>query len=346
MRKKYLIYIITSVFVFLILIPIIYFNFYVTCSNNPSKYTQEKYSYRIDKKYEYYLNNTEEYAQLPGLKEHIIPQGITYSKKYNKILIVGYHKGKAAAVLFIIDYETGILDRTILLFNQDNTPLNTHIGGITTNDEIIWLSDNYKLYTLNLEDLINTKDMDRINVSKPLDTFAKGDYILYHDNFLYIGEYDYKIKYKIKESHHFKTPSGEINKSLIAVYDLSEETINFDKPDYLISVPDRIQGLSIDRDNNFILSRSFWSFQSSDISTFKNPLNGEPKNVKIEGNEYKLWFLDNDNLINNIKMPPMSEGIVLIDNELYLIFESASTYYKMYTKDKVSSIIKLNINEC
>lgn len=45
-------------------------------------------------------------------------------------------------------------------------------------------------------------------------------------------------------------------------------------------------------------------------------------------------------------MPPMSEGIVLIDNELYLIFESASTYYKMYTKDKVSSIIKLNINEC
>lgn len=340
MRKRYLFYIIICFIIILILIPIIYFNFYVTCSNNPKSYTQTSYSYKIAKKYEYFLKNYEEYTPIPGLKEHIIPQGITYSNEYNKIIMVGYHKGNASSVIFIIDYTSRLLDKSILLYNYDNTPLNTHIGGITTDEDTLWLSDDYKLYTINLNDLMNTKDMDIIKVSKSINTLTKGDYLLYHENNLYIGEYDYKIKYKTKESHYYLTPNGEENKSLIAVYSLNDNT-DFNKPNYLISVPDRIQGIAIDENDNIILSRSFWSFQSSDISIYQNPLNEETNDFNLEGTNYDLYYLDNTNLINNIKIPSMSEGISLIDNELYIIFESASTYYKVYTKDKVSSIIKL-----
>ena len=317
-----------------------YFQFIISHSTNPLNYTQKKYDYKINKKYADYLANHEEYAIIPGLNEDIIPQGLTYSAKYNKFIVTGYHKGKAASVLFIIDYDSKMLEKTLLLQHNDNQPFNTHIGGLTNNNETLWLSDDYKIYTLEMEELINAENMSFIKVSKAIETFVKGDNITYHNNTLWVGEYDYKIKYKTKKSHYYTTPNNYKNKSLIIGFDISEN-IDFNNPKYIISVPDRIQGLTFDENNNIILSRSFWSFQPSNISTYKNPLDTQPSLIKINDMEHCIWYLDNTNLISDLELPPMSEGIVYLNGDLYVIFESASSYYKIYTNDKIDSIIKL-----
>lgn len=333
--KRLLLIFLITIFIIILFISG-YFLIYVNCSKNPRKYTQTKYNYSISEKYKKFRLNSEEFATIPGLKEHIIPQGLTYSAIYNKFFIVGYHSGKASSVIFIIDYSSKKLDKTILLEHHDSSPFNTHIGGLTTDDETIWLSDNYKIYSLSLSSLLSAKDMSEIKVSKPIDSLAKGDYLTYKDNSLWIGEYDYKIKYKTHSNHHYKD-----NKSLIAVFNLEEEHQDFLHPNYLISVPDRIQGLAFDDEKNIILSRSFWSFQSSDLSLYQNVLKEKSDNIKIDGNDYPIWYLDDSKLIKNMSIPPMSEGIVYLDNDIYIIFESASSYYRLYTHDKIDSIIKI-----
>ncbi len=335
-KKKIIFILVFTLLIISILFVFGYFCIYVNCSKNPKKYTQTKYNYSLSDKYKEFRQNIEDVAIIPGLKEHIIPQGLTYSSKYNKFLIVAYHKGKASSVIFIIDPIKKDLEKTLLLQQYDSKSFNTHIGGITTDDETIWLSDNYMIYTLSLSELLKADDMSNIRLSKPVSSLSKGDYITYHDGFLWIGEYDYKFKYETLSEHYYKD-----NKSLIAVFDLKKGYQDYLHPEFLLSVPDRIQGLNFDEEDNIVLSRSFWSFQSSDLSIYKNILDDPSENIEINGDEYQLWYLDNSHLIKNIVIPPMSEGIYYLDNEIYIIFESAASFYRIYTRDKVDSIVKL-----
>ena len=57
------------------------------------------------------------------------------------------------------------------------------------------------------------------------------------------------------------------------------------------------------------------------------PLVDDVHDFTFLGTNIPLYAVDSSSLLNDYKLPPMSEEIVMIDSELYVMNESASTKY-------------------
>ena len=133
----------------------------------------------------------------------------------------------------------------------------------------------------------------------------RGDFCTYKNNILWIGNFHIKLFY----------PEDPILQGFKV-----SKNINYEKPDYKYDIPWLVQGIAITDDNKFIYSQSFTPFHLSTISIY-----------------------DKNNLIKEIKIPPMSEGIFYKDNEIYICFESSATRY-FYADPKIKKILKIKIN--
>jgi hypothetical protein len=153
---------------------------------------------------------------------------------------------------------------------------------------------------------------------------------------LWVGEYNYGFIFSTKEEHYISVSNDKMNKSLLVGYDINNLEIK-----YVLSVPDRIQGLAFDKDDNFIFSKSFWSFQSSRISKYKNILDQEGKEFDFYGKKVNLLVLSDNEKISSIEIPPMAEEIVYLDDYVYINFESSANLYKFYTFNKIGYIMKM-----
>lgn len=275
-------------------------------------------------------------VNIPGLKEGGIPQGLTYSSKYNVLIMTSYFKINHPSSLYIIDYESGNLIKKVKLLNKNKSNYKGHVGGIATNNDKVWITSHYDVIELSLDEIMESNEVVIKNKTK-LDNSAS--IANYSNDILWIGEYDYKFYYKTKEHHHFKN-----NRSLLFGY--KDENIDFNKPDYVISIPNRVQGFVQDKLGNMYFSRSFWSFQRSKLTVYKNILEGKTDGIyKIGNNEIPLYILSKEDKIDNIYMLPMSEGITLVDEEINVLFESAAKVYKWYTLFNTDKIKKYKIKD-
>lgn len=310
----------------------------IKVNKTPENYTQQNIVKK--KTLKNLANNVIKYTLIPGLKEGAIPQGMCYSQKNNLLIISTYHNGHAPSVLHFINFETGKLIKSILLKNNDNTYYVGHAGGIATNDDILWLVDDYKIYEYDLNHLMSLKNMDFCKAINIYRTDVKADFSTYSNGILWVGEYYYRNIYKTQKSHRYTLPTKETNHGFVFGYKINEN--NYKNPDYVLSIPNRVQGIAFSESGQIILSQSFWSFQASEISVYDNIIKKESNNnIKINDKNIPLWFLSNSDLLYKLKLPPMSEGIVSINKDIYVLFESASTLYKYYTANKVDHILKL-----
>ena len=79
-----------------------------------------------------------------GKQGSYVPQGITYSTKYNCILQTAYSK-KDVSMLYVTDFESGKLLKALKLFKHDDTKNMNHVGGITTNDDKVWITSDFEI---------------------------------------------------------------------------------------------------------------------------------------------------------------------------------------------------------
>jgi len=310
--------------------------FKIRIDKTPEIYTQKEVKSEIADKYTELKKYAEIKEAVPGLEEGIIPQGICYSSTHNVILITGYHKGKAPSVIFILDATTNKLIKSITL-TYENKTFQGHVGGITTDEETVWILDDKTLYHFNLKELIQTSDMNSIEVKKIKELPIKTDFCTYYEGTLWIGEYYYSFLYSTDKSHHLSI-NNETNKALLFGY----ENNDYQYPTKIISIPDKVQGLLFTKDK-IIISQSFFRFESSNLLIYENILKQEASTVyKLDNKEIPLYFLSSKQLLKMIEMPPMEESITLIDDKIYLIFESASIYYKFLLKYKTDGIVIIN----
>lgn len=314
----------------------------IKVNKTPVKYTQqtEYFDLNFSKSYDAFSNKILKYATVPGLSEGAIPQGICYSEKYDMLIISAYHKGKAPSVLFFIDYSTKKLEKTIILGDTDGNNYNGHAGGVATDNETLWLANDYDVFSYSMEELISLDNMKIATAKGISPTITKADFIEYNDGVLWVGEYYYKFLYPTKKSHYINMDNNK-NHALLTGFKNNEDLMH---PDYVISIPGRVQGLAVTKKGDFIFSQSFWIFQSSNLLVFKDVLNS-PNDYEfcLDKNCCKMWYLYEDKSDFSMEMPPMSESLELVDDNLYIIFESASNLYKFYTHDKINYIVELNI---
>ena len=256
-----------------------------------------------------YLKNRDifiEVYDIHGNENGYVPQGITYSKKYNVILQTSYNKNDIS-MLYVIDYETGNLIKELKIKDSNGNDSYEHVGGITTNDDKVWISNDYLISEFNITDIMNAKG-DSVKSIGDIKTYNRGDFCYYDNNILWIGDFYLKNVYDVDNDN-----------PLLIGYEVNNE-INLTKPVYAISIPKMFQGMSI-VDGKFVFTSSYSNLFKSNLYVYKNVLEEkETKYYYIAGVKVPYHELSKEKLIKNVKLSPMAEGIFYNEGYLYIEF--------------------------
>ena len=96
----------------------------------------------------YYFINKSSYIDtidIYGNKNNYVPQGLAYSNKYNVVMQTSYNKKNTVSMLYIIDFNTGNLIKELKLKEINDSDNVNHIGGITTDDNTVWISNDFEI---------------------------------------------------------------------------------------------------------------------------------------------------------------------------------------------------------
>ena len=273
-------------------------------------YLSVNINYLKDKhNYEYTFN-------IYGTTNNNIPQGLAYSDKYNIVLQTSYNKKHKVSKLYISDFNSKKLLKEFNLKNIDNSINNSHVGGISTDNNKLWITNDYSIDEFNLEEIINSNSK-YIKPIKNTKISIRGDFCTYYDNNLYVGEFALKP---------FYNPTNE--DPIMIKYNID----NYNEEEYY-SLPKMVQGVVIDN-NQFIFVRSYTHFTRSYLNYY------EKINTSDSFNNKKYYHFNEDNLVKKIKIPPMAEGMFYKDNHLYILFESNADRY-FYAIPKIKKVLKI-----
>lgn len=278
----------------------------------------------------YRLNKYDEVYDIQGIVDNYVPQGLTYSSKYNVILQTSYNSKHNCSMLYVTDFDSGVVIKELKLMEVDGSNNTNHVGGITTNEEIVWITNDYEINEYSLDDIVSTNN-DYIMSIKNTKLANRGDFCGYKDNVLWVGDFFLNPFYKVPD-----------NNPLLMGYKL-DSSIDYNKPDYVISLPKMVQGMVITPDNKFVFSESFTYLIKSNISIYSNVLNEKDEIYSMNGFNIPYYKFGKNNLIKKIKVPPMAEGMFYKDDKLYILFENGSDSYSL-AFPKIKKIIRIDIS--
>ena len=233
-------------------------------------------------------------------------------------------------MLYVIDFKSKKLIKELKLKEIDNSNNTNHVGGIATDNNKVWITNDFEINEYDLETILNTED-DYIQSISNNKLPNRGDFCTYKDGYLWIGDFFLNPFYKVKD-----------NNPLLMKYNI--EKLDYNKPELIISLPKMVQGMVITDDNKFIFTESFTYLINSNLSIYENVLEKEKSTYKLNNNNIPYYKFEKKDLIKNIKLPPMAEGLFIKDNNLYILFESNSDTYKPAIP-KIKKVIKYNIKK-
>lgn len=260
------------------------------------------------------------------------PQGVTIAKNY--LLISAYsHDKKHNSVIYVLDKNNHNYIKTVVLQGKP------HVGGITFDGKSnnIWvcsesINGGAQIISISLEELEQytfNQDYKPIKYQQivNLEDIKKASYLTYYDNSLFVGYFSKKNeaileKYKLTEN-------GKFIEEIKQRTTLTSKDVNA-TPDDIDKVTHGIQGIAIYQDY-LLLSQSYGP-ENSKILIYNNI------------NKEKI-FVDKDS-IKEIEAPPYLEQISIDNEQIYIIFESATERFrKNESITKVDRVLKLNLRE-
>lgn len=309
------------------------------CAEGAFTYTQESVtdSANTDSRFDAFYAAGELSVVVPGLKQAIVPQGVSYLPEQNWAIIAGYSSTKGVnSVLFAVDLATGEFVREVKLQYADGSVYSGHAGGVAVTEKNIFISNNEHLYRISLEKFLALPASATCAFDEEIPVPSRASYCAYADDVLWVGEFQYDPEYKTDSSHKYKNEDGRFKAWLIG-YELDQNQENELKPaamtgatatpDYIISTTERIQGMTI-RDGQFYLSQSYGRRASSALLRYSNVLATDPREyVELNGTQVPLWCLNSTVRTGVMVMPPMSECMATVGDAVYVMFESGAETY-------------------
>ena len=276
----------------------------------------------------HYLIHKDDYQdtfKVQGNKDNYIPQSITYSDKYDLVIQTSYNSKHKVSRIYLTKFSTGEFLKELDLKDENNNDYIKHVGGISNDNNTVWITSDYEVCELNMEELVNNDNTTCKITKLPI----RGDFVTYNNGILWIGDFFLKPFYYV--------PNDD---PLLLGYDYNQE-IDYNKPNYVVSLPKMVQSLVITKDNKFMFTRSFTNLVKTRLSIYSNPLDNKIGTYNINGNEIDYYKLE---LEKEIKIMPMGEGMIIKDNELYIIFETSSDSY-WFTYPKMPYIVKYKLKD-
>lgn len=293
----------------------------------------------IPYEYSLFFNYATAGPVIPALSHNYIPQGLTYLPEKNWLLGTIYADQKdTSTVLFVIDNSSGKLIKAFNLYLDSETIYTGHAGGVTLSERHLWIASDAKVYQFDLDEVVSEADNVKLIAKSIHDVETRASFISYYEGYLWVGEFtleknhaDY-LKYPHKESHHLKSSSGKEYLAWTVGYRLENDNFPADGlPEGILAHINKIQGLAFSKDMIY-LSQSYGRANNSYLYGFNNILKDEEDlSVDLNGKKVSLWFLELNKRPKKITLPPLSEGIVLDEDKLYILFESGADKYRTTT---------------
>lgn len=315
----------------------------------------------LEEQYSDFLDVSEPFALTPGLEENIAPQGMDVCDETGNIYMSGYFKTVAAnpfvedktatagpTVIAVMD-EEGTLIAEYVMYEEDGSPLTSHMGGVAVSDDTLFFSYNqgtdenggltYFLATIPLDRLPTSGHYDvRLSNSGIYQLPIQPSYLNYSNGTLWVGNF-----YNANKTYPAPTCLGTTDGhgSYLLGYEMESGTERLEKaeghqfamPDVMYVLEDKqYQGGVVLDDGRIVLSRSYGRNNDSYIRVF-NPSNDAAytTTVDLDGQDYQVPVLAGACKEKEVKIIPLSEGICMNpsggDTDILILLESGSIVY-------------------
>lgn len=288
--------------------------------------------------------STKEFV-IPGLDTHFVPQGFSRIDDSEDYIISGYMSNGDPSRLYIVDKDGNVKKFITLMYaGADYTG---HAGGVASRGSSVWVVGDSMCHRIMLADINNAENSAKIKVFDSFHADNIASYVFIHNNILWIGEFFTEKDYETDVSHRMTTRSGEQNQSLIFGYSIDESRdygLYSSTPSKAISSGREIQGIAVTSSGEFIVSSSY-SIKDSTLYRYSAILN-EEKHASIikDKKSIDLWYLDNKSLIAEMKIPSMSEEIIIKNDKVYILFESSAKKYKLFNRKQLKNVYSIAID--
>ncbi len=293
---------------------------------------------------------------IPGLLEGIIPQGLCYVGELDAFAVSGYYEdGLFPSMLMLIDDETGRFTKAFPLQNVDGKDYYGHAGGLTVSEDYIYITSESSCYICEIDSLKGLKNGEKLKFQSNFKLNTFGSFACYNDGILWTGDFiESSDKGREKTRKITTLDSGETFYAYCEGYILKDglpdvKKINTEAngyiPDYLLAIPEQVQGMSFTDSGKMIFSTSYGRKNNSKIYVYDDVLLSERVGThKIEETEIDILACSSDLLKKSIISPPMAEGITQGENGQYIIFESGAEKYRNHRgKYPTDTAFKANI---
>jgi len=293
---------------------------------------------------------------IPGLFEGIIPQGICYIGKLNLYAVSGYYEdGAFPSMIMLVDGETGKFTKAFPLKNVDGKDYFGHAGGLASSEDYVYITSENACYVFEADKLKDLKNGEYLSFESNFRLNTAGSFACYNDGVLWTGDF-IESSDKARENARKVTTlgSGETFYAYCEGYVLKDGLPDVKKlnsenngyiPDYMIAIPEQIQGMAFTNSGKLIFSTSYGRKNDSLIYVYDDVLISERVGVyTVDGTEIDLLACSSDLLKETIIAPPMAEGIVQGDKGQLIIFESGAEKYRNHRgKYPTDTAFKVNI---
>lgn len=286
---------------------------------------------------------------IPGLSQQLVPQGMAYWAEEDLMIISCYMSDGTAGALTVVDWETGLLQKTLYLHNADDSPHTGHLGGLAISKAHLWIASDPGIYPISLSVVTEAEDNARLLLPSVIPTETNAMFATSTEGVLWIGEFTRSDgNYPTDRSHHLAGRDGKTYNGWLGGYALEEATdltsgsfTPSDKlqPAVILSIPFDVQGAVITEDY-ILLSTSYGRKNNSRLLIYENPLAQPPHTTAelVSGESVGVWFLDDLNFRAQIPIPPMSEALVRYEQSIAVLFESAAEQYRSSAYNPVDRI--------
>ena len=293
---------------------------------------------------------------IPGLFEGIIPQGICYIGELDAYAVSGYYEdGLYPSMLMLVDAQTGKFTKAFPLQNVDGKDYSGHAGGLTASEDYIYLTSESTCYICKIDSLKELKNGEALKFQSNFKLNTFGSFACFNDGVLWTGDFIESSDEGRESARKIITlGSGEtfyaycegyiLKDGLPDVKKINSETTGY-IPDYLLAIPEQVQGMSFTISGKIIFSTSYGRKNNSKIYVYDDVfLTERIGTYKIEEAEIDLLAFSSDLLKETIIAPPMAEGITQGEKGQYIIFESGAEKYRNHRgKYPTDTVFRSNI---
>lgn len=268
----------------------------------------------------------------PELKDGFIPQGIEYDSGSDCFFICGYMSGKdRPSPIYVINRSDGSLRASASMLKADGSVFRGHSGGIAIWDGLVYVAGTYDgLYVFSRDDVLASRDGSFVRALGLFPLTVGGEkitssFVEAHDGILTVGEFRMPVIAETGKSHHFRGPSGKMQKAVALNYKLdSSYPLGISpEPFSAYSIPTLAQGMFFEGDK--ILVSASIAFFMSKIHVY------DSSSLEVCGTfgGLPVYSLDSSAEREVMALPPMAEEIIVLDNWLYCMGEFAAEKYQI-----------------